>query len=104
MSNIENVKISGTPDYLAPETILGVGYGPAVDFWAVGVILYELVVGFPPFNAETPEEVFENILSRSTCLSSLRPFFFSFFRFSSTLCLTCELLQKSFGPMTFLTW
>jgi len=65
VSQVENVKISGTPDYLAPETIMGIGYGPAVDFWAVGAILYELIVGIPPFNAETPQEVFENILSRS---------------------------------------
>ena len=64
VSHVENVKISGTPDYLAPETIMGIGYGPAVDFWAVGAILYELIVGIPPFNAETPQEVFENILSR----------------------------------------
>lgn len=74
MSNVENVKISGTPDYLAPETIMGVGYGPAVDYWAVGVILYELTVGFAPFNGDSPQEVFENILSRSISPSLLPPF------------------------------
>lgn len=38
--------------------------GPQVDWWALGVVLYELVVGVPPFNAPTPEEIFENILDR----------------------------------------
>ncbi|EPQ26593.1 uncharacterized protein PFL1_05914 [Pseudozyma flocculosa PF-1] len=55
----------GTPDYLAPESILGIGMDDfAVDFWALGVILYEFLYGFPPFHADTPEKVFDNILSR----------------------------------------
>ena len=53
----------GTPDYLAPELLLGTGgQGPAVDWWSLGCILYELVVGVPPFNADSPQEIFENIL------------------------------------------
>lgn len=35
----------GTPDYLAPELLLGVGHGPEVDWWALGAILFELVTG-----------------------------------------------------------
>ncbi|GAA6004420.1 hypothetical protein JCM10207_000719 [Rhodosporidiobolus poonsookiae] len=54
----------GTPDYLAPESILGVGMDACVDWWALGVICYEFLYGFPPFHDETPEKVFENILSR----------------------------------------
>ncbi|KAN0063369.1 rim15, signal transduction response regulator [Thecaphora frezii] len=55
----------GTPDYLAPESILGIGMDDfAVDFWALGVILYEFLYGYPPFHADTPEKVFDNILSR----------------------------------------
>ncbi|RKO84321.1 kinase-like domain-containing protein, partial [Blyttiomyces helicus] len=54
----------GTPDYLAPESILGLGQGTSVDWWAVGVILYEFLYGIPPFHAETPAQVFENILMR----------------------------------------
>ncbi|PCH41148.1 hypothetical protein WOLCODRAFT_24527 [Wolfiporia cocos MD-104 SS10] len=58
-------KFVGTPDYLAPETILGMrGDDAAVDWWALGVITYEFLYGIPPFHAETPEKVFENILSR----------------------------------------
>ncbi|KAK0490856.1 hypothetical protein IW261DRAFT_1434432 [Armillaria novae-zelandiae] len=57
-------KFVGTPDYLAPETILGLRVDDAaVDWWALGVITYEFLYGIPPFHAETPEKVFENILS-----------------------------------------
>ncbi|KAK8685214.1 hypothetical protein V6N13_041220 [Hibiscus sabdariffa] len=44
----------GTPDYLAPEILLGTGHGATADWWSVGVILFELIVGIPPFNAEHP--------------------------------------------------
>lgn len=59
-------RIVGTPDYVAPEAILGTGSGPAVDWWALGVILFELITGIPPFNADTVDAVFENILTCST--------------------------------------
>ncbi|KAJ3022779.1 hypothetical protein HKX48_005255 [Thoreauomyces humboldtii] len=55
---------AGTPDYLAPESILGLGQGVSVDWWALGVILYEFLIGVPPFHADTPSLVFENILTR----------------------------------------
>ncbi|ONM32771.1 putative serine/threonine protein kinase IRE [Zea mays] len=45
----------GTPDYLAPEILLGMAHGPTADWWSVGVILFELLVGIPPFNAEHPQ-------------------------------------------------
>ncbi|KAL6517922.1 putative serine/threonine protein kinase ireh1 [Orobanche minor] len=54
----------GTPDYLAPEILLGTGHGFTADWWSVGVILFELIVGVPPFNAEHPQKIFENILNR----------------------------------------
>ncbi|KAG2231009.1 hypothetical protein INT48_001616 [Thamnidium elegans] len=54
----------GTPDYLAPESILGTGQDSMVDWWALGVICYEFLYGIPPFHADTPDKVFENILSR----------------------------------------
>ncbi|KAI7878553.1 hypothetical protein K492DRAFT_149339 [Lichtheimia hyalospora FSU 10163] len=54
----------GTPDYLAPESILGTKQDARVDWWALGVICYEFIYGFPPFHAETADKVFENILSR----------------------------------------
>ncbi|KAL4154903.1 hypothetical protein PRNP1_007017 [Phytophthora ramorum] len=54
----------GTPDYLAPEIIRRVPHGPPVDYWALGIILYEMLVGFPPFNDDTVEAIFGNILER----------------------------------------
>ncbi|KAJ2806792.1 rim15, signal transduction response regulator [Coemansia guatemalensis] len=53
----------GTPDYIAPESILGLESGESVDWWALGVICYEFLFGVPPFHDSTPEKVFENILS-----------------------------------------
>ncbi|XP_055827518.1 probable serine/threonine protein kinase IREH1 isoform X2 [Solanum dulcamara] len=55
----------GTPDYLAPEILLGTGHGFTADWWSVGVILFELIVGIPPFNAEHPQKIFDNILNRN---------------------------------------
>lgn len=58
-------RILGTPDYLAPELLLRRGHDCAVDWWALGVCFYEFVTGFPPFNDESPQKVFQNILSRN---------------------------------------
>ncbi|KAM5570371.1 putative serine/threonine protein kinase IREH1 [Rosa sericea] len=55
----------GTPDYLAPEILLGTGHAATADWWSVGVILFELIVGIPPFNAEHPQTIFDNILNRN---------------------------------------
>ncbi|XP_058108208.1 probable serine/threonine protein kinase IREH1 isoform X2 [Magnolia sinica] len=55
----------GTPDYLAPEILLGVAHGTTADWWSVGVILFELIVGIPPFNAAHPQKIFDNILNRT---------------------------------------
>ena len=54
----------GTPDYLAPETIDGVGQDERSDWWSLGCILFEFLYGYPPFHAETPDKVFANILER----------------------------------------
>lgn len=53
----------GTPDYLAPEVLLCEPYGPEVDWWALGVVVFELLTGAPPFHASEPVKIFENILS-----------------------------------------
>ncbi|KAK2145839.1 hypothetical protein LSH36_654g01072 [Paralvinella palmiformis] len=57
-------RILGTPDYLAPELLLKAEHDSAVDWWALGVCLYEFLTGIPPFNDTTPEAVFQNILKR----------------------------------------
>ncbi|EKD21043.1 uncharacterized protein L3040_004661 [Drepanopeziza brunnea f. sp. 'multigermtubi'] len=59
-----NRRFVGTPDYLAPETVNGVGQDEMSDWWSVGCILFEFLYGYPPFHASTPDEVFENILAR----------------------------------------
>lgn len=51
----------GTPDYIAPEIILYQPYGKSVDWWAYGVLLYEMLVGQPPFDGEDEEELFQAI-------------------------------------------
>ena len=55
--------LCGTPDYLAPEIILNEGHDKAVDYWALGVLMFELAAGIPPFYADDPMEVYEKILS-----------------------------------------
>ncbi|KAK9467850.1 hypothetical protein V1512DRAFT_260222 [Lipomyces arxii] len=60
----EPKKFVGTPDYLAPETIMGTNQDEMSDWWSLGCIVFEFLYGYPPFHADTPTEVFENILAR----------------------------------------
>jgi len=51
----------GTPGYVAPEILHGKGYDMAVDYWSIGVIIYVLLCGYPPFYEDTNEKLFEKI-------------------------------------------
>ncbi|XP_067326441.1 serine/threonine-protein kinase greatwall isoform X1 [Anolis sagrei] len=66
---VDGERILGTPDYLAPELLLAKAHGiqtvgHGVDWWALGVCLFEFLTGIPPFNDETAHQVFQNILKR----------------------------------------
>ncbi|KAI4601042.1 Serine/threonine-protein kinase [Pestalotiopsis sp. IQ-011] len=52
----------GTPEYLAPELLMGQGYNKTVDWWTLGVLLYEMLTGLPPFYDENTNEMYRKIL------------------------------------------
>uniref|UniRef100_A0A8C7HD73 Protein kinase C n=1 Tax=Oncorhynchus kisutch TaxID=8019 RepID=A0A8C7HD73_ONCKI len=60
----------GTPDYIAPEILQEMLYGPSVDWWALGVLLYEMLSGHAPFEAENEDDLFESILNEEIIYAS----------------------------------
>eukprot|EP00754_Rhynchopus_humris_P017312 Rhum_TRINITY_DN14551_c22_g1::Rhum_TRINITY_DN14551_c22_g1_i1::g.95951::m.95951 len=52
----------GTPEYLAPEILLNKGHGKPVDWWSFGTLLYEMLVGIPPFYSTDTKEMYDMIL------------------------------------------
>ncbi|CAD8060354.1 unnamed protein product [Paramecium sonneborni] len=59
----------GTPDYIAPEVFLQQGYDGTVDWWSVGVILYEMLVGYPPFYTDDPSTTCQKIIRFQQCFA-----------------------------------
>ncbi|KAL5558851.1 hypothetical protein UlMin_035062 [Ulmus minor] len=58
----------GTLDYMAPEVLLKKGYGIECDWWSLGAIMYEMLVGYPPFCSEDPRITCRKIINWKTCL------------------------------------
>ncbi|KAH0788248.1 AGC family protein kinase [Histomonas meleagridis] len=61
--NYNDTEVVGTPDYIAPEIILNKPHSYTVDYWSFGVMLYEFLLGAPPFHGKTEEKTFKNILT-----------------------------------------
>jgi protein kinase A len=55
--------ICGTPEYIAPEILLNQGHGKPVDWWTLGILVYEMLAGFPPFQDEDPMNIYRKIIN-----------------------------------------
>merc|ERR1740127_294049 len=55
--------LCGTPEYIAPEVLLNKGHGKPVDWWTLGILIYEMIVGQPPFCDEDPMGIYQQILA-----------------------------------------
>jgi len=58
----------GTPDYIAPEVFLQTGYDKTCDWWSLGVIMFEMLIGYPPFCSETPQETYRKVMNWKSTL------------------------------------
>lgn len=55
--------ICGTPEYIAPEILLNQGHGKPVDWWTLGILIYEMLAGFPPFQDDDPMNIYRKIIN-----------------------------------------
>merc|ERR1712083_1192268 len=57
--------LCGTPEYIAPEVLLNKGHGKPVDWWTLGILIYEMIVGQPPFCDEDPMGIYQKIFDKN---------------------------------------
>ena len=55
--------LCGTPDYLAPEVVSGIGHNKAVDWWTLGILIYEMISSYPPFYDDDPMQTYTRIMN-----------------------------------------
>jgi serine/threonine protein kinase len=60
--------LAGTPDYMAPEIVLTQGHDKSADYWAFGILLFELLCGYTPFTANNQKRMFEKIVASQKSL------------------------------------
>ncbi|MED6196878.1 Phototropin-1 [Stylosanthes scabra] len=60
----ESNSFVGTEEYIAPEIVTGAGHTSAVDWWALGILLYEMLYGYTPFRGKNRQKTFTNILNK----------------------------------------
>ena len=60
--------LCGTPEYLSPELVLSKGHDKSADYWALGCLIYELLVGHTPFQHDNQQEIFKRIIQSTRYL------------------------------------
>lgn len=64
-SNKLNNSLCGTAEYLSPEMINGTGHDHTTDWWGFGIMVYEMLIGIPPFYNKNKNEMFQNIKKKA---------------------------------------